>query len=126
MDDFQDLEDLDPALLEQLISMGVIDDQQGILAEQIAQADYMRSAPGPEGRDSGRIYTAANPLEHVGNFMQKYAAHRDLKDLRKQQQDLLQQQTQGRQDFLDALIRRRGVAPTPEYEGYGPQGGGIV
>jgi len=51
------------------------------LDEQMAKAEALRNAPGPEGRDSGRVYTAANPLEHIGAGIQKYRAGRDMQQI---------------------------------------------
>jgi hypothetical protein len=46
------------------------------MTDQQAQAQALRAAPGPEGRSSGRVYTAANPLEVLGDIGMKYAAKR--------------------------------------------------
>ena len=47
--------------------------EEGELTDQMAYADALRQKT-PEGRDSGRVYTAANPLEHLGAGMQNWAA----------------------------------------------------
>lgn len=52
------------------------------LKEQMAQAQALRGTPTPEGRDSGRVYTAANPLEHIGAGIQRYRAGKEVRDLR--------------------------------------------
>jgi hypothetical protein len=41
------------------------------LEKQMAQAEALRMAT-PEGRSSGRVYTAANPLEHLGKGIGDY------------------------------------------------------
>lgn len=48
----------------------------GALESQQAQADALRNQAGPEGRSSGRVYTAANPLEELGHIGQMYAGKR--------------------------------------------------
>jgi hypothetical protein len=48
----------------------------GSLEGQQAQADALRGAQVPEGRSSGRVYTAANPLEVLGTIGQQYAGKR--------------------------------------------------
>lgn len=48
----------------------------GSLEGQQAQADALRGAKVPEGRSSGRVYTAANPLEVLGTIGQQYAGKR--------------------------------------------------
>ena len=41
------------------------------LTDQMAFADALRRKT-PEGRDNGRVYSAANPLEHIGTAWQNY------------------------------------------------------
>jgi len=41
------------------------------LEKQMAQAEALRQAM-PEGRDNGRVYTAANPLEFIGKGIGDY------------------------------------------------------
>lgn len=115
MDDFLNLEDLSEEEIAQLMEMGALDDQMGILDKQLAQATALRNAPGPEGRDSGRVYTAANPLEHLVHAAQGIQAGSQMEDLAKKQEAILGQQTSGRKAFLDALRRRPkvGLGPMP-------------
>jgi len=47
--------------------------QEQELVDKMAYADALRRKA-PEGRDSGRVYTAANPLEHIGTAWQNYNA----------------------------------------------------
>lgn len=51
------------------------------LEKQLEQANALRNQPMPEGREAGRLYVAANPLEHLGTGLQKFAAMRDAKRL---------------------------------------------
>lgn len=62
---------LDPAVLEAML--GTYGDQLelGAMDEQMAQAEALRQAT-PEGRQAGRVYTAANPLEHLGKGIGDY------------------------------------------------------
>jgi hypothetical protein len=55
----------------------------GSLEGQQAQADALRSAQVPEGRSSGRVYTAANPLEVLGTIGQQYAGKRKADKIEK-------------------------------------------
>ena len=41
------------------------------LEKQMAQAEALRMAT-PEGRNAGRVYVAANPLEHIGKGIGDY------------------------------------------------------
>ena len=62
---------LDPAVLEAML--GTYGDQMevGALEKQMAQAEALRMDT-PEGRQAGRTYVAANPLEHLGKGIGDY------------------------------------------------------
>ena len=62
---------LDPAMLEAML--GTYGDQleMSALEKQMAAAEALRMGA-PEGRSSGRVYTAANPLEHLGKGIGDY------------------------------------------------------
>lgn len=52
------------------------------LEKQLEQANALRNDWSmPEGRSSGRVYTAANPLEFIGKGMQTYAQNKKAKKL---------------------------------------------
>ena len=116
MDEEFDLSQLSPEELEQLIALGSLGDEMGIVAKQQELADALRYGAGPEGRDTGRIYTAANPLEHIGSAMQKYNAMKESKGLQERQKGILEQSTDARKLYADLLRRRKpGAAPvTPD------------
>ena len=50
------------------------------------RADAIRGAAGPQGRNSGRVYSAANPLEHLASGIEKYRAKGDY-DMAKEIRD---------------------------------------
>lgn len=62
---------LDPAVLEAML--GTYGDQMEVdaLEKQMAQAEALRMDT-PEGRQAGRTYVAANPLEHLGKGIGDY------------------------------------------------------
>lgn len=62
---------LDPAVLEAML--GTYGDQMevGALEKQMAAAEALRMGT-PEGRNAGRVYVAANPLEHLGKGIGDY------------------------------------------------------
>ena len=70
----------DPRLIEAML--GTFGEQLELsqLEKQAEQARALRNAPGPEGRDSGRLYTAAHPLEHIGAGIQKYREGKKVKE----------------------------------------------
>ncbi len=98
-----DLANLPPEVLEQLIAMGAIGGEQDELAQQMEQAQAIRTQGMPEGRYTGRTYVAANPLEFIGDFMQKRNAKKEMGGIRDSQEELRQQQLEGRRAFLEML-----------------------
>ena len=60
--------------------------QRDVADEQLATAQALRNTSGPEGRQAGRVFVAANPLEHIG------AAYK---------------QRQGAQQYDEALARKK-------------------
>lgn len=111
-EDSDPLEGMTPEQLEQLIQLGVIPEEQAMLAGSLSQARALRNKEGPKGTDMGRVYVAASPLEHAVHAYEGYKAGNDIKDLTKKQQDTLKRQTEGRMAFVDAL--RRKSKPTLE------------
>lgn len=105
MDEFEGLTE---EQLQQLIELGIIPDQQSYLSEQMEQANAVRNREGPQMQGNGRVQTAANPLEFLGQGIQKYQAGKDLKDIGKKREDLLNKQVIGRKALLDAIRGRRG------------------
>lgn len=63
--------------------LGTYGDQMelGGLDEQMARAEALRNAPTPEGRQAGRVYVAANPLEHLGRGITQYRQGKRMQDI---------------------------------------------
>jgi hypothetical protein len=61
--------------------LGTYGDTQEIdaLEKQMAQAEALRMAT-PEGRNAGRVYVAANPLEHLGKGIGDYRLMKKRKE----------------------------------------------
>lgn len=60
----------DQAMLDYLLEMGALEgDQQGIDRQRLTAKMLRGASPTPEGRQAGRVYTAANPLEHVASTL---------------------------------------------------------
>lgn len=110
-------EEMSDEELEQLMALGIIPDQQGALEKQMALAEQLRYRNAPEMRQGSRVSTAAHPLEFIANGIEGYRAGKQLDELRKKQEELLQQQVQGRKLFYQNLRRR------PRDEGLGPMPG---
>lgn len=111
---FQDPSGLTEEEIQQLIAMGVIPDQQDAIGQQMAQAQALRHGPGPQGRQTNAAFVAANPLEFVGDFMTKRDAAKDIEDLKRQQEELLRQRTEGMGVYYNAKFGvPRPTATTP-------------
>lgn len=122
--DFEGMGDMTDEELDELVGLGVIGDD---IAENIRQrrvAEELRYRAGPEGRQAGRTYVAANPMEHIGEAMQKYTAHKDMRRLDEERKVLGVDQTTGRRTFWDLLRRKkpgmRELGPGPEDSWGGP------
>lgn len=112
-------EDMSEEEINAIIGLGSMDERAAALQQQLALAQKLRNSPGPEGRDSGRVYTAANPLEHIAHAWQGIRAQKEADALRKQQEEQFGKQDTSRGAFYRALMNRR----TP---GINPGGGGGV
>jgi hypothetical protein len=110
MGDF-DMENLTEAQIEQLMSAGVIDENMAENLRQQQMQEALRTQAQPEGRDSGRVYTAANPLEHIGTLMEKYNANKKIGALEQQRGTMQGQQTDIRKLYADLLRGKRAGRP---------------
>lgn len=117
--DFLSIEDLSEEDINAILGLGTAEDRAAQLEAQLAQATRIRNQPGPEGRGYGGIYTAASPLEHAVHAWQGIKAGKDAEKIAAQQDALMQEQTAGRQRFLEALMKRNQVQQAQS--GYGPQ-----
>ena len=75
-----ELKQTDPAQYEQIMS-GMYRDyagERGVLKDQAARAEALRSTPSARGRHAGGMYIAANPLEHLGTGLSRYKGYKDL------------------------------------------------
>jgi hypothetical protein len=74
----QSQEQLYQALLQNMM----YDEEMSDLERQLAKADALRSLEGgPEGRQAGRVYVAANPLEFLGKGIQQYQGRKQAQSL---------------------------------------------
>jgi len=105
------LENMTEEDLQKLVELGVIDDKMAENARQMQLAEQLRYRAGPEGRQAGRVYVAANPLEHIGRGMEQYQAIKRQKELDQQRGEMGKQQTAGRQTYWDLI---RGMRRKPQ------------
>lgn len=105
------LEQMSEEELQKMVELGVIDEQMAENARQMALQEQLRYQAAPEGRQAGRTYVAANPLEHIGKGLEQYNAAKKIKELEAQRGVLEGKQTQGRQTYWDII---RGMRRKPQ------------
>lgn len=115
-EDSDPLANLSEEEITKLMELGVIPDEQAQLAGTITQARELRNRRGPQGIDSGRVYTAASPIEHAVQAYQGIKAGKEIDAALKKQQENLLKQTGGRTAFLKALRRPQKTIGIEEYE----------
>ncbi len=112
----------DPAFLEKLRSLP-LEQQQAIIGQltkdyagrgtalegDMTRAETLRNTPTPEGRTTRNgIYTAANPLEHIGAGLQRYKGKRDMEKARGGMEDLSRSKEAGLGGLMSGILRRFG------------------
>ena len=89
--------------LASLAGLGALGEDMTENSRQMALAEGLRDRPAPEGREAGRAYVAANPLEHLSAGIDKYRAIKDLKNLKGERKGIQEKQTAGRGKYWDLL-----------------------
>lgn len=115
-EDSDPLADLSEEEIAQLMELGVLPAEQAMLARQLSQATSLRNKEGPQGMDSGRVYTAASPIEHAVHAWQGIKAGKEIDSTLKKQQENLLKQTEGRGAFLKALRRKPKTIGIEQFE----------
>lgn len=95
-------------------ALGIIPDQQQLLTRQLLRNDALENAPMPQGMKQGAFYTAASPLEFIGNVGQRALGASRNRDITEQQQALIDAQMQHRNIYGEGLAGRpmdRGPEP---------------
>lgn len=100
MEGFENLSQDD---LDQLMQLGIIDPQMTSMDKQMEIAQKLRDRKPPQGTDTGRVYVAASPLEHLSYALNGIKAGRDIDKLRTEQQKLLAEQVRGRSKYFSKL-----------------------
>lgn len=118
--EFLNVEDLSEEDIDAILGLGTSEQRGSQLEQQLALAQKLRNSPGPEGRGYGGVYTAANPLEHAVHAWQGIRAGKDAERIANEQNELLNQQTEARKRFFEAMMRRQGLPQTQPQEQYGP------
>lgn len=93
----------DPDVLNYLLQQGGLNAQAGDADRKMMMAQQLRGmTAAPQGRQSGGIYTAANPLEHVASAVGQGLAGRQQMQAQQSMTDIGQQ----RQQMMEALARK--------------------
>lgn len=119
MNDFLNVEDLSEEDINAILGLGTGEEKAAQLEQQLSLANQIRNAQGPEGRGYGGIYTAASPLEHAAHAWKGIQAGKDAERLSQEQDALMQQQTEARKRFFEAMIQRQQPQAAPQQ--YGPE-----
>ena len=99
--------DYTPEEIEQILQLAELEGQTGILEDQMEAANKLRETETTPGINSGRVYTAANPLQHIGDFGQRYKGEQQAKSVEEERQRILEAQTAAR----TAWLRGQGTPP---------------
>ena len=98
-----ELEGMTEEELQLLMELGIAPEQMDSIQRQRKTAEELRYGAGPQGRDTGRTFVAANPLEHLANGIQRYQAKKDMDRLGSEETALLGRTVEGRKTFYDML-----------------------
>lgn len=116
---------LPPELVEALMAGALTEEELAAVDKKLAQAEALRNQmlTAPEGRSSGRVYTAANPLEHIGRLMQGYQGMKQAKALDTQRGGILDAERKRQREYADAVLYPKGrpMKPLESLRGWSPE-----
>lgn len=102
---------MDEALIQQMLQAGVTEERERALNQRMRRGQVIASMfPTPQGANVGGTYQAASPLEHLASAMARVVGMRQMKGAEDELAGLGNQRAQGRQAFVDALVK----ASTPQ------------
>lgn len=78
--------------------------QEGVMDQQLSQADALRNQQGPQGVQAGNQFVASNPLSHIASGIERFQGGQDRQAAIKAKQDLSAQRTQGMLDVAGNMI----------------------
>lgn len=97
--------------------LGELSDEADEVAQDYAEAQKDLDTPMPEGRNSGRVFTAANPLEFLGAGLRIYGGRKAAKKAREERKRIRTERSQRLDEWGDALSRAlRGKRPKEAWE----------
>ncbi len=99
--------------------------EKEILNDQMSQAGALRDQAGPQGRQTGRVYNAANPLEHLAGFGNYVAGERGMATAQDKLRSMGDEQAGARRTAGEYLMRDRAHGTPSISPMGGRRGGGI-
>lgn len=101
----------DPALVDQLTSLGIFDDEMALLKKR---HQALKAAPMPEGQMVSGHYVAPNPLASLTAGLSQIQTKRQQSQLFEDERRLIAEKKGGRGAYLRALLNRASAnATTP-------------
>ena len=97
---------MDEKTRQALLLAGVSADQLDLMEGRYdtAREDY-RALQGPQGRQAGRVFVAANPLEHIGHGLSKWAGRREVRKKGEDVKTAREQIKTGREAFSEVATQ---------------------
>ena len=96
--------------IESILALASLEGESEILGDQMDYANELRKTETAEGLNpTGRVYTAANPLQHLGVGMKRYQGENEARDIEERQMQIMDDQMRARLDYL-----RRGNKPNAD------------
>ena len=101
--------------------------EMAILAEQMGTAEALRDTPGAKGRQAGRVYVAANPLEHLSTLVKRRQGNKEVARVNEERDAALTREEQARQagGVAEIIARRQLIdslrRPPPQSAAPAPQ-----
>jgi hypothetical protein len=74
------LEGIDPDVLRRFADQAGLEDEEAAIYLAQLRAKMLAGTETPQGRQTGDVYTAANPLEFIGSGMKQYAGMKGMKE----------------------------------------------
>lgn len=79
--------------------------KRGAMSDQMQMAQQLRNTPSAQGRQAGRVYTAANPLEHIASAYQQRKGSDMQEEALAAKKALSDEYGTGVQDVMAAMLR---------------------
>lgn len=108
--------------MQAMVAAGGVGDKNAALAKQLELQRMLRHRQGPQGMATRGGYTAAHPLSHIADVMEKRGAQNQIGSLQNQMGQNQQAQEAARMKYIEAILRARGAGGQPPM----PQGPGAV